>query len=213
MTEIGEYGRNCYNQKTIYVKCPECDYTRWVLLRNGEPIHTLCHSCARKKSNGTFSFERFWKHVNKNGCIKSLELGNCWEWIGRKTKDGYGRYRIDYSEVMAHRYSYKLVHVDYDMSYDYNILHKCDNPSCVRPEHLFIGTQSENILDSYHKGRRTQIGESNADAILKESDVLEIRKRYKSGESISKIHLDYEKLVTFYNIRAVCYNQSWKHLL
>lgn len=90
--------------------------------------------------------ERFWNKVNKTN-----NVNDCWEWIGAKINKGYGRIKINKKGVLAHRFSYEL----YNKSIDSNLMicHKCDNPSCVNPNHLFQGTRSDNMKDAFKKGR------------------------------------------------------------
>lgn len=84
---------------------------------------------------------RFWKKVEK------LDSG-CWEWTGLKDKDGYGKW----SQGRAHRVSYEL-HNGLIKS-DIHVCHTCDNPSCVNPEHLWVGTNRENTKDRNAKHRQ-----------------------------------------------------------
>lgn len=75
----------------------------------------------------------------------------CWEWQGRKNANGYGIFTVGHTEkVLAHRMAWKLA---YGYMPELHCLHKCDNPGCVNPEHLFLGTQSDNMRDMWDKGR------------------------------------------------------------
>lgn len=83
----------------------------------------------------------------------------CWWWLGQKDKAGYGYLRPNRKRTAAHRYFYTLYNADIPEGLD--VLHSCDNPSCVNPEHLRVGTHSENMLEAYRKGRKTQSGVNN----------------------------------------------------
>ena len=78
--------------------------------------------------------------------------GSCLLWNGNKTTQGYGLITFNGTLVLAHRFVYKLLNPEEDIS-DKVIMHSCDNPSCVNPEHLSSGTQSDNIKDCSEKGR------------------------------------------------------------
>ena len=116
---------------------------------------------------------RFWSHVDKSG--------DCWIWTGRRDPCGYGRYHTG-SEHLAHRLSWTWCRgLIPDKMY---VLHRCDNPPCVNPEHLFIGTQSDNMIDGITKGRvrlPPQDGEQNHQAKLTAALVEKIRVRYAAG--------------------------------
>ena len=86
--------------------------------------------------------KRFWSKVKKTD--------SCWEWIGDKDKNGYGRFRLPMKSVRAHRHSWFLAS---GTEPSLLICHKCDNPSCVRPDHLFEGTARDNTADMMAKGR------------------------------------------------------------
>ena len=76
---------------------------------------------------------------------------DCWLWTGWKTSKGYGGFSLNGKDVGAHRVSYMLFKHDVDEKL--SVLHTCDNPSCVNPDHLFLGTQQDNMLDKKSKGR------------------------------------------------------------
>lgn len=85
--------------------------------------------------------ERFWAKVDKSG--------ECWEWTSQ-TRGGYGLFWLNGTTVGTHRFSLFLAIGEFEG----NALHRCDNPPCVKPEHLFAGTHQENMDDMYAKGRR-----------------------------------------------------------
>ncbi len=101
----------------------------------------------------------------------------CWEWTGRKNKKGYGRISIFGFTELAHRIAYKLfVGPILD---GLHVLHKCDNPGCVRPKCLFLGTNTDNQQDMLKKGRGNKAkGARNHHAKLTDIDVIVIRNLY-----------------------------------
>ena len=103
---------------------------------------------------------RFWAKVDK-----TTSPDGCWLWMGGKDKpwndkmtSGYGRFSAHLKQVGAHRVSWELTNGPIPEGLE--VLHHCDNPPCVRPAHLFLGTQSDNLFDAVKKGRACQaVGE------------------------------------------------------
>jgi hypothetical protein len=97
--------------------------------------------------------------------------GGCWLWIGNKDKDGYGRFCINHNEeIRSHRYSYQLFRGK--VPKNKFVCHSCDNPSCVNPHHLWLGTVLDNHRDMDNKGRRVSVaGEKHGNSKLTQNDV------------------------------------------
>lgn len=122
----------------------------------------------------TVDAERFWALVRRGA------PDVCWEWTGKKIKGGYGDFVVQLGDgrqkhIIAHRWAWSEEHGE--IAIGMLVLHRCDNPPCVNPAHLFLGTQQDNMDDQAAKGRRPdQTGGLNKHARLSEADVLEIRR-------------------------------------
>jgi len=88
---------------------------------------------------------RFWQ------LVEMIPFHTCWEWIGAQTRFGYGQFRSNGIVRGAHRVSWEIHNGP--IPGGLWVLHHCDNPSCVRPDHLFIGTRTDNMRDAFRKGR------------------------------------------------------------
>jgi hypothetical protein len=122
----------------------------------------------------------------------AIAPNGCWEWSGGRNKSGYGKIKFGGKDYLTHRVSYAVnrgISVD-DVSL--MVLHSCDNPPCINPEHLREGTCSDNILEAYAKGRASlnnsfQNGEKNPRSKLLQSQVVVIKSLIKDGKMNTEI--------------------------
>jgi hypothetical protein len=143
---------------------------------------------------------RFWSKVQKTEY--------CWLWIGRIDQEGYGRLDKNNKGILAHRLSYELHNGLIPNGLD--VLHTCDNPKCVNPEHLWIGTHTDNMRDMFAKGRRKiKKGEENNNAKLTKCQVLEIKRKYKKGNGAT---LAKEYNVSLTTISHIIHKKIWSWL-
>lgn len=150
--------------------------------------------------------ERFWSKVNKDGPIQLHMNTPCWVWLAYHNKSGHGRFSFNGKLGLAHRASWIIHNGKIPSGLD--VLHKCDNPTCVNPEHLFLGTHTDNMQDMVSKGRLvTHPGEKNTNAKLTKSQVDEIR--HKSTFT-TQVQLAKEYGVTQAAIWYIIKNRNWK---
>jgi hypothetical protein len=135
------------------------------------------------------------------------DVNSCWEWQGNKSKQGYGRIRKPKTKnlLSAHRVSFMLFNGE-DPG-DLLVCHSCDNPGCVNPFHLWLGTCGDNTKDMLNKGRRpSQKGDNNPGAILTKEQVLEIREIGKT-KTLKELSETYG--VSASNISLILLRKTW----
>lgn len=142
---------------------------------------------------------RFMDKVNKTD--------TCWLWTGSMTK-GYGKMGVDGHTVSASKIAYELFVGPVPNESD--VLHECDVPACVNPEHLFLGTQQDNSDDMIRKGRDKRgihPGKLNGRAKLSEQDVADIRSSAESGVALAA-----QYNVSSQTISAIRSGKLWRHI-
>ena len=145
--------------------------------------------------------ERYFQKVQMAG------PDDCWEWTAVTTDAGYGQLWVGSGMQLAHRLAYEWwVGPIPDGLF---VCHRCDNRACVNPNHLFLGTQEDNLRDAAQKGR-TSRGERHHSAVLTDEKVREIRARSAAGESYARIAQEYGVAET--TVSRVARGLRWKHV-
>jgi hypothetical protein len=144
--------------------------------------------------------------------LKSVKLTpQCWLWLGTKDKHGYGRLSVNKSPKLVSRLSWEIFVGPIPMNL--LVCHKCDNPQCINPGHLFLGTHLDNMRDMIKKGRANHSnnikGEKHFKAKLTNVDVQAIRQRYKIGDITQEI-LSKQYQVCKSTIGKILTNKNWK---
>lgn len=141
--------------------------------------------------------DRFWEKVDKSG--------NCWLWTAHRDKDGYGTFWLDNKNRRATAISYELAGGLVEAGK--LICHTCDNPPCVRPSHLFVGTHLDNHKDRNRKHRQA-VGEKHGRAKLAEVDVRNILARLERRESVSALAHEFQ--VSPGSIYFIASGRNWR---
>lgn len=146
--------------------------------------------------------DRFWDKVDRG------EDDECWEWQA-STSDGYGQFSVHYEVKSAHRVAYRFVVGDPGDSF---VLHECDNPACVNPAHLYLGTHQDNMDDMVERGRATgnkPRGEKHGHTKLTERDVGEIKWKLENT-SMTKTAISDEYPVSQRTISNIEWGVTWE---
>jgi len=171
----------------------------------------LIRHCDDSSNSGIRNFSkikpsRFQKFLRN---FKVMESG-CWEWVKSKSPGGYGSFSVFRRQVSASRASWIINNGE--IGPGLCICHKCDNPPCVNPNHLFVGTVIDNVNDRHFKKRDAkQCGESHPGVKLKSKEVFEIRMKFKTGR-FTKTDLGKEFGVHRAMIRRIVTGIGWKSL-
>lgn len=147
--------------------------------------------------------ERFWSKVNIAG------PDECWEWLAHRKRSGYGQFTVrkGYFQT-ASRVSLALEQL---VPAGTHVCHRCDNPPCVNPAHLFVGTPTENALDSVAKGRAVSArGVEHPSAKLTEDDVRFIRSTSLRKGTLTQLARRYG--ISASSVRKVIDGRTWSHV-
>ena len=128
----------------------------------------------------------------------------CWNWVGWLSENGYGRFEVNKRKLYGHRYSYHTL-VKPIKCGDV-VMHKCDNRKCVNPNHLTVGTHTDNHVDMVSKGRNAK-GTTHGNSKLTEREVVDI---YQSNSTQRKLAADYG--VTQSAVWAIKVGRTWSHI-
>lgn len=149
--------------------------------------------------------KRFWDKVIKTN------LDSCWEWTATIDSCGYGRFGFRYKLLTSHRVAWELENGP--IPKDLHVLHKCDNPSCCNPAHLFLGTHQDNMKDRDKKGRAkggSLKGENNPSCRFTEQQINEIRSMWENGIKQKIIAKKFKTSQPV--ISAIVNYKYWKHV-
>jgi len=192
----------CPPRPKALLTCPSCKqlfYLPASQLGRAQVIH--CSAACRFRHAARPLAERFWEKVRKTE--------GCWLWTGSRDEKGYGRISIPKaSPRKASRVSWELANGKIPRGKC--VLHRCDNPACVNPAHLFLGTKADNNADMRAKGRHAK-GEKVSGAKLTEIQVREIRQRYAAG-GVSQQRLADEYGVNNSLICTIISRRRWAHV-
>jgi len=193
---LSAFYRNRANRDGSHSACAHC-------MKTGVPVRTL--------------EQKFWERIDKSGPVPKHTpgLGPCWVWIAGKDSFGYGRVNIGGRKERprgAHVVSWVIAHGGAWPALC--VLHKCDNPACVNPDHLFLGTRLDNNNDKIAKGRNgfaIQLGEIHGMAKITESDVREMRRLRSLG--MLQRHIGDRFGITQTNVSLIVRKKTWSHVI
>lgn len=193
--------RTHHTEKT----CRRCGHTLPVaafdLVKNGTKrrYRSECNGCREARRDPE---RRFWSHVDR-----ATHPGGCWVWIGSVHRR-YGRFAArSNTYVRAHRWIWERRYGP--IPEGLFVCHHCDNPLCVNPDHLFLGTPAENTQDAYAKGRMAS-GERHHRAQVTADDVRSIRRLYAAGNTSHRA-LAARFGISPSQVRRIVNGESWKH--
>lgn len=187
-------------------------------LGKGEALKKRRYSVPRPKKTVSAeedpeTLQNFWSAIDKNGrepqtiIYKDLQ-GPCWRWKKCLNKAGYGRIG-GVNRMLAHRFSW-LIHYG-KIPDGMEVCHKCNNPECVRPDHLYVGTHGDNVRQSIVEGRLVRDrGEQHSVSVLTEEIVVSLRRLYSSGNSTTELSATFG--LDAGTIYQCIVGKTWKHV-
>lgn len=201
---------NCVKESIARGLCSK-HWQRW--RRHGDPETVLPPSAGPQDPPAV----RFWAKVDKT------DLDGCWTWTAARDRDGYGHFKVDGRMWRAPRWIFNQTNST-PLADDEMVRHACDNPPCVRPDHLVRGDVLANMADQVARDRnakgdrhgartkpeRVRRGVNNAAARLTDDQVIEIRQRYADGDT--QVALATAYAVSQPLISQIVRRKVWTHL-
>lgn len=198
--------RKEFMPKTVSKNCEQCGVDFEALLSNvrrgyGRFCSRDCYGQSLSERPRVPATDRFWAQIDRSG--------NCWEWQSHVGKvDGYGRFGLArHHTVLAHRYAYELTYGAIPKGL--HVCHRCDNRKCVRPDHLFLGDDWDNMGDCAAKDRIAH-GERSASARLTADQVRIIRQRRAAGAKLEELACEFS--VRRSTIADAVHGRTWRRV-
>lgn len=144
--------------------------------------------------------ERFWSKVEKTQ--------GCWLWHGCSGERGHGTFAVNRKAIPASRFALEEA-LGYPPPEGTEVCHRCDNPPCVNPRHLYYGTRQQNVDDAWARGRMP-VGSERPAAKLHEEQVIVLRERYAAGADARELAAEYG--IAIPTLRHIVLGLKWKHV-
>ncbi len=165
----------------------------------GKPMRFIYGHCGRVQPKLA---DDFWASVQRS------DNASCWPWLKSTQRSGYGRLAFKGSRMGSHQIAWILVNGP--IGNGLCVLHKCDNPTCCNPSHLFLGTNNDNIADRMAKGRSV-VGSKHKKSKLTEETVRQAREDRALGLTYTELEKKYG--VTRATLHAAISGEAWRHIL
>jgi len=206
---------NCSYKTKIQGKWKTVQVVNYLYKQLVDPTNkiSLIPQCSNPKCVNPFHYKpntlsnRFWKHVDIG------EIDDCWDWKHKIRANGYGRFNVtgkDKKGFNASRLAYMLHHDIDHLEHDIFVCHKCDNRLCCNPNHLFLGTNKENMQDMRNKGRSAR-GERNGQAKLTDEQILSIRELWETGNYTQR-KIGEMLSIAQSTVHGIVHHKRWKHI-
>lgn len=171
---------------------------------SGGYLHQVCDNKTCVNPNHLISRDRLFMTL----FIRDGSTG-CWEWTGA-IKEGYGIFSVNHKDKLAHRLMYEKYKGKIPQGM--NICHTCDNPKCVNPEHLWVGSQAENVADMMKKRRGLKsFGSNHHFSTITDEIAREIKTKLRDGMTIKQVHMILG--ASYRVVQHIHAETTWRHIV